>query len=251
MDGRRRHISTPRTSCLYWLTSNFKRWARPINPSYLRNLGVIGPEEHEFLNIEVPPIHSYGKSGQQFLTTCTWWCLERHWRHNKFWPYSLNAKIAHANLIHLFNVKFQKLHPGRTFPFPVWTTFTLGFLKRSTTLKVYQIGEKSIQGNQSYEDMKFCQTANAKNPYLKYFGSRTSIAYNLPIYTLAWSKLGIIWDHYFTPNFLPLNFSLTFQIWWISSPSRGLQIWPFRFTPDLQLGSYMPPKVGKIHSETH
>ena len=113
------------------LTSSFTWWSRPMNFTYFANLGVIDLEEHEFLNDEVPPIHSYWKIGQTFLTMCTRRCLTRHWRHDKFWQYSPNTKIAHANLIHLSIAKFRKLHNCRTSPFPVWTISTLGFWKGS------------------------------------------------------------------------------------------------------------------------
>jgi len=54
---------------------------------------------------------------------------------SNFGSYSPNAKVPHANLNHLFNTKFWKLHPLKTFPFPVWTTFTWGFWKRSTNIR--------------------------------------------------------------------------------------------------------------------
>jgi len=68
------------------------------------------------------------------------------------WSISSIQNFGKFNLLELFHFKFER-------PLP-WD-----FGRGRTLEYVCQIWEESMQRNQSYEDMKFYLTANAKNPY--------------------------------------------------------------------------------------
>jgi len=68
-------------------------------------------------------------------------------------------------LVELFSFRFERSLPR-------------DFGRDRSILEVYQIWKKWIQRNQSYEDMKFHQTANDKNPYENCLSSKTSFSYN-------------------------------------------------------------------------
>ena len=221
-DGRRRHLQTFITfSNFTWLIPNLARWERFMNFTYPAYLGGIDPEEHDLFNDEfttiwrytnvyiiiiiiiiIIPIISYGTIGPSFLTMCTRRCLTRHWRHVKNFAYSRNAKNSSCKC------KIWELHPLRTFLLPVLNDPYLRILEevdpkfRWTKFGKNRLKETKIMNKSNFAQAHF----HIKTVQMS---DKTSIAYKSPIlyHKANWSK---IWDHYFTPKILSLNFSPNF-----------------------------------------